>query len=132
MPKNGKKKEKKATDNITLSHKLSIKKEMFIKEFPGCAYNICETCKKIGINRRTYYDWMENDPEFKAAYEDYQEDLIDWVETQFMKNVKKGKEASQIFFMKTKGAKRGYLEKKIITGDLTLKMYGKDAPVEDV
>jgi hypothetical protein len=74
----------------------------------------------VGINRSTHYDWLENDPEYKAAVEALQDVALDFAESKLFKNIEKAKEASVFFYLKTKGKKRGYIERQEIVheGDI--------------
>lgn len=91
--------------------KLNKKQRLFLDAFANvCASNISATCKKIGISRRTYYKWCENNPEFKNLVNDELESLIDLAETKLQQNIMEGKEQSIFFFLRTKGKSRGYIE----------------------
>lgn len=90
---------------------LSAKQKAFIKVFSekaGC--NISVTCKKIKIERRTYYNWLDSNAEFKALIEDAQESLIDYAETKLHQSIMDGNLTATIFYLKTKGKNRGYIE----------------------
>jgi len=41
--------------------------------------NITKATKEAHIGRRTFYNWMEQDPEFAALYEEIQESIIDLI-----------------------------------------------------
>jgi predicted DNA-binding transcriptional regulator AlpA len=41
------------------------KKRQFLTNYDGCDLHIESTCRKIGIGRRTYYDWLKNDLSFR-------------------------------------------------------------------
>ena len=88
-----------------------LNKKAFIDLFGSNRCNISKTCKKIGISRCTYYNWIETDPEFANDVEDAREELIDDVEDKLIALINKGDVPSTIFFLKTKGKKRGYVEK---------------------
>ncbi len=38
---------------------------------------ITEVCEEVGINRSTYYSWLNNDPDFKATKKDMEEKMFD-------------------------------------------------------
>ena len=67
-------------------------------------------CKEIKINRQTYYNWMEKDEKFATAIEDEQEGLIDFVESKAFNLINEKNPTMIIFFLKTKGKHRGYVE----------------------
>jgi hypothetical protein len=73
---------------------------------------ISTACKSIGMPRSTFYNWVNADPEFKAAVEELQEYTLDVVESELHKQIKKGDTTAIIFYLKTKGKKRGYIEKQ--------------------
>ena len=114
-----------------MSTQLTKKKEKFLKAFPRKNYHVSRTCIDCEIGRRTYYDWMENDPDFKQAVEDLEECDIDDAEDSLRtlrKGIPKRKPdgsfdgwiskpdvTANIFYLKTKGRKRGYEENQRIS-----------------
>ena len=96
------------------------KKKLFIQTYPQKVCNITETCKCINIDRGTYYNWRKNDEDFNLACTHAEESMIDFAETQLMKNIKDGKETSLIFYLKCKAKKRGYVERQEVehSGDV--------------
>lgn len=73
---------------------------------------VSEACKCAGISRGTFYVYMNSDPEFKEEVYQINEAAIDFVESMLLRNIEGGAETSIIFFLKTKGRKRGYSEKE--------------------
>lgn len=75
---------------------------------------ISPACRHCNISRQTYYAWREKHPDFAkqcdAALEEKHEALLDDAEGMLMENINQGKEASIFFFLKTRGAKRGYIQ----------------------
>jgi hypothetical protein len=92
-------------------------KNKFLKVFENKAANISEACKSAGISRRTYYDWIDADQEFKDSVEEIIESQIDFAESMLRENIKQGKERSIEFFLKTQGKRRGYVERQEIQTD---------------
>lgn len=91
--------------------KMNKKQRLFIKAFTEqCACNVSATCKACGINRRLYYKWLDEQPDFRDAIEDAREALVDLAETKLQQNIMEGRELSIFFFLKTQGKKRGYVE----------------------
>jgi hypothetical protein len=80
---------------------------------------ITEACKKAGYTRSAFYLAMDKDPKFKKMVEDIQEQAIDYVESQLFKNIREGNITGQIFYLKTKGKHRGYIEKQQIENEHT-------------
>jgi hypothetical protein len=67
--------------------------------------------RKAGINRSTHYDWLENDPEYAAQVREIQDMELDMVESQLHGLIMNGNTAAIIFYLKTKGKERGYIER---------------------
>lgn len=72
---------------------------------------VTRACKDVGISRRTFYTWRATDPEFAAAVEELQEVCLDFAEAQLLKQIKEQNTTATIFYLKTKGKKRGYVER---------------------
>jgi len=72
---------------------------------------VTEACKQAGIGRTTFYEWCKADKEFKKQVDEIESIALDFAESQLFKNIGTGKEASLIFYLKTKGRKRGFVEK---------------------
>jgi hypothetical protein len=93
-------------------------KSAFIDAFQNSAGNVSIACKHIGISRNTFYEWKKSDQEFSESVEEIEEGIIDTAETMLYKAIREGKTAELIFFLKTKGKKRGYIE-RIETEDIS-------------
>lgn len=95
-----------------------LAKKAFIEAYEKSFGNILVSCKAVGIARQTYYNWIENDPEFKKEVESVepQERFLDFLEGKLVEKINKGDTTSIIFALKTKGKKRGYVERQEITG----------------
>lgn len=78
---------------------------------------VTTACKEVGIGRTTFYNWLKEDPLFALAVEEVQEVALDFAESQLFQQMKKGNAAAAIFFLKTRGKKRGYTEAPIQNDD---------------
>ena len=109
MPKSTKstaiKKERESTKKL---------KQEFIKLFPKLVGNISLICQALKIDRGTYYKWLKKDEGFKQIIEDGGEGLIDHVESKLYARIDSGDTTAIIFFLKTKGRSRGYIEKHFL------------------
>lgn len=90
---------------------LNGKKKNFINAFLSEGCNISKACKAADIDRGTYYIWMEKFQEFKAEIEEAQEKLLDFTESKLVENIQTNDTRAIIFMLKTKGKKRGYVER---------------------
>jgi len=77
---------------------------------------VTTACKKVGVGRTTYYGWLNDDKDFADKVNDIQNIALDFVESKLFENIKEGKTSEMIFYLKTKGKKRGYVERQEITG----------------
>ena len=93
-------------------------KKGFIEAYQKTFGNITQSCKAIGISRQTYYNWLEQDIEFKNELLSIEpaEQFLDFLESKLVERVNKGDTTATIFALKTKGKKRGYIERQEITG----------------
>lgn len=103
--------------------KTAIKKKLFLEAYESKDGNVSSACKVAEIARCTYYRWIDEDPEFKQAAEDAWEAVIDRVETNLMDNIQSKDTTAQIFFLKTKGRNRGWVEKQDITQKIEVTSY---------
>lgn len=97
---------------------------------------VTDAVRKVGMGRSTYYEWLEKDPEFKKAVEEIQDVALDFVEGKLFEKingvqVRKGTDSESgedivydlppsdvaiTFYLKTKGKRRGYVERQEVTG----------------
>lgn len=95
----------------------TLKKKAFLAKMETTLGNITASCKAANINRSTYYDWMEKDPKFKQAVEELAEANIDFAESCLKQQIKDGNTTATIFYLKTKGKSRGYIETHEVIGN---------------
>lgn len=95
----------------------SIKKKAFLAKMESTLGNITASCKAANIARSTYYEWMEKDPKFAAAVNELAESNIDFAESCLKQQIKDGNTTATIFYLKTKGKSRGYIETHEIIGN---------------
>lgn len=72
---------------------------------------VTSACKSVGIDRGTHYNWMNNDEDYRRAVEDISEVALDFAESQLHKQIRDGNTTATIFYLKTKGKKRDYIER---------------------
>jgi len=75
---------------------------------------VTSACKSVGINRTTFYKYLKDDEEFKKQVDELDNIALDFAESQLHQQMKNGVPASTIFYLKTKGKKRGYTERQEI------------------
>lgn len=78
---------------------------------------VTTACRSVGIGRTTHYLWLEQDVEYRKAVDELQNMTLDFAESQLHKQIKEGNTTATIFYLKTKGKKRGYIERQEIQMD---------------
>lgn len=78
---------------------------------------VTTACKKVGIGRTTFYEWLKTDKDFAASVKDIENIALDFAESQLHQQISGGNTSATIFYLKTKGKARGYVEKQIIEHD---------------
>jgi len=76
---------------------------------------VTTACRSVGIGRTTHYLWIDKDPEYKKAVEDLENVALDYAETKLHSQITKENPTAIIFYLKTKGKKRGYVERQEIS-----------------
>ena len=89
----------------------NILKKQIIKALEQSLGVVTVACKNVGIARVTFYEWYKKDEEFKTAVDSIEDIALDFAESQLHKQIKDGNVTATIFYLKTKGVKRGYIEK---------------------
>ncbi len=90
---------------------MEEKKEKFLEALAHGYGIIATACEAIGIGRSTYYRWYNADPDFRERVDEVTETQVDFVESKLMQAINAGDTTATIFYLKTKGKKRGYNEK---------------------
>jgi dihydroorotate dehydrogenase len=86
---------------------------------------ITPAAKATGVHRGTIYRWREAYPEFDAACREIEEAAVDFVESKMFTMVDKANGDAVpliIFYLKTKGKHRGYVEKQEV--DMSAEVKG--------
>lgn len=90
-------------------------------------------CETLRISRKEVARWMKEDVEFKEEVDSVEERMIDFVENALYGKVADGDTQAIMFFLKTKGKKRGYGE-KVEEGDkritINILNYGDSSAVQ--
>ena len=92
--------------------KTDIHKKAMIEALEKSLGVVTSACKQVGIARQTHYEWYKEDPSYQAAVDELSDVAIDFAESQLHKQIKEGNSTATIFFLKTKGKKRGYVERQ--------------------
>lgn len=94
----------------------SLKKDAMIKALESSLGIVTTACKSVGIDRKTHYRWLNEDEEYANAVNSLTDVTLDFAESQLHKKIMEGDTTATIFFLKTKGKKRGYIERQELSG----------------
>lgn len=89
-----------------------IKKEKVIEALEQALGVVTFACKQVGIARSTFYKWCKEDEQFASKVREIEGVALDFAESQLFSQIKDGNTSATIFYLKTKGRKRGYWEKQ--------------------
>ena len=102
-----------------------IKKEAMLQALENSLGVVTVARKQTDIPRTTYYKWLKEDEQFAKAVKDIENIALDFGESQLHSQMKDGNTSATIFFLKTKGKKRGYVERSeldLTSGDEPVKI----------
>lgn len=127
--------------------KVQCKKTAILKAMRSNLGNISKTCEELKIGRTTYYEYYNQDEEFKKNIDSIAEDALDFVESKLFERIKGYSHPEDkifvyeglpitvpttkhfapdttaiIFYLKTRGKERGYIERQEI--------INKNAPID--
>lgn len=108
----------KPTEKKLLSTK--VRKKVLIQALQASFGIVTIACKAAGMDRGHHYDWLRKDPEYKKAVEDIENITMDFVESKLHSRINLGDTTAIIFYAKTKGKSRGYIENPNIVNTNTL------------
>ena len=91
---------------------MNILKKQIITALELSLGVVTVACKNVGIARTTFYEWYKTDEEFKKSVDSIEDIALDFAESQLHKQIKDGNVTATIFYLKTKGVKRGYVERQ--------------------
>lgn len=115
------------------SNKTKQLKKALVEAMRANFGNVSKSCEAVGVCRKTYYDYFNSDSEFHDEVEAIDEANLDFAESKLRELINGvtmsagfGDEAivyktapnvtATIFYLKTKGKKRGYIERTELTG----------------
>jgi hypothetical protein len=75
-----------------------LKKAAVLSAFKNCA-NVTRACEIADIARATFYSWLKEDPEFKAAYEAAREEAVEVLEDEAIRRATVGGSDTLLIFL---------------------------------
>jgi hypothetical protein len=89
-----------------------INKKAMIEALEKSLGVVTNACKLVGIARETHYRWIKEDKKYAEHVESIGDIALDFAESQLHEQILNGEVSSTIFYLKTKGKKRGYVERQ--------------------
>ena len=98
-------------------------KEIMLEALEVSLGIVTEACEKTGLSRTQHYKWYKEDEEYRKKVQEIDGMFIDFAETHLKEQIEKGSTPATIFYLKTRGKKRGYGDSLDITsGDEPIKI----------
>ena len=98
----------------------------------ACGGKVYLAAERLGCAPKTIKNHMSKNPEMKAYVEDQRTKVVDIAELKFQQAIQAGEHWAIAMALKTLGKDRGYVERTEVQNSGELKLYGQEAPVEDV
>ncbi len=96
--------------------RTSITKDVLLQHLEQNMGNVTLACHFGKCSRSTFYRYYQDDKEFAKSVDDITEVAIDICESELWKQIKEGNVPCILFYLKTKGKSRGYVERQELTG----------------
>lgn len=98
--------------------KTDIHKKAMVKALTKSLGIVTIACKEVGISRQTHYEWYSEDEAYHKAVDDILDVALDFAESMLHKQIQDRDTTATIFYLKTKGKRRGYVERSEIDHNL--------------
>ena len=123
------------------SQNATLKKNAMLKALESTLGVVTSACEVVGIDRRTHYRWLQEDEAYRVQVESLTDLAVDFAESQLFELIKGAHRevstpdgeviriqdapntSATIFYLKTRGKKRGYVERTELAGV-------NDAPIQ--
>lgn len=96
------------------TNKIQQKKKALLEALTQTLGVVTSACKIVGIDRTMFYEYYNKDPKFAQQVRDIQEVAVDFAESKLYEQIKENNTTATIFYLKTKGKHRGYIERQEI------------------
>lgn len=101
-------------DSLTELDNLNPKKRAMVEALTKALGVVKMACESVGISRQTHYNWLKEDEAYQEACTNIPDIVLDFAEHHLHKLISEGNVSATIFYLKTKGKGRGYIEKQEI------------------
>lgn len=117
----------------SVAAKTTHKKKRLLEALEQSLGVVSTACKSLNLDRSTHYRWMEKDEEYAKEVRRIEDVTLDFAEHALHKQINDGNTSATIFYLKTKGKKRGYIETQELQHTVVEKpiFNGLDLDVQD-
>jgi hypothetical protein len=98
----------------------TIKKAAMIEALTKSLGVVTTACNQVGIARKTHYEWYKEDEDYQKSVDDISDVALDFAESMLHKQIQDKDTTATIFYLKTKGKKRGYIERSEIDHNVNI------------
>ena len=91
---------------------MDIRKKAMVAALEKSLGVVSTACREVDVPRSVHYDWMTKDEEYAKAVKDLKGVAIDYAESKLFKQIGEGNTTATIFYLKTQGRDRGYVERQ--------------------
>ena len=95
---------------------MAITIKQAVEAIEGSGGFVTVISKRLGCSRMQVYRLRDQHDEIRQALEDEREAQLDFAEGRLQKQIKDDNTTALIFYLKTQGKSRGYIERQEITG----------------
>ena len=98
---------------MSKDNKIQHTKKALLEALKSSMGIVSTACEVVGIDRSTYYRYYNNDEVFRNECNDIENLVIDFAESKLYEQIKGNNITAIIFYLKTKGKRRGYYEQSV-------------------
>jgi hypothetical protein len=102
---------KKCREHSPKQTKTDTKKKAMIAALESSLGVVSPACQRTGVSRAQHYKWLNTDGDYRKQVESIAGIALDFAESELHAKIKSGDTTSIIFYLKTKGKGRGYVER---------------------
>jgi len=95
---------------------MAYEKDQFIKAIENSGGYVSLIADRVGCAPKTVYDWINKNEDVADAIKREKVKQVDFAEGKLQSLIKKENPTAIIFYLKTQGKGRGYVERQEVTG----------------
>lgn len=99
------------SDNILTGYTFTPNQQKFLDALRDNLAVISKAAHACNLHRNNHFNWIKNCPEYKEEYEAILDECLDFAENALLEQISNSDTTAIIFYLKTKGKKRGYIER---------------------